>query len=173
MAWRCRVVCRCQHFQGLQGVRVMSPEPHESLSFLCQRRVCGLLLVVAWEPSVAGWSVNSLPLHEISLGDRDVPPGLFRAVVSSVMAEAEVGDQLAVVIRTLPASHTLKSNGVWSKVLMDLNISQCAGFLFILTWVKRVMLSFKECLLSCSDNGKSLTSCEDTKKLTLRGRSVV
>lgn len=83
--------------------------------------------MVAWEPSVAGWSINGLPLHKINLGDRDVPPGLLKAVVSSVMAEAEVGVELAAVIRTLPASHTLKSNEecgyLRSKVLMDLNIS--------------------------------------------------
>lgn len=105
----------------------MSSEPHESFSSLCQRCLCGLLLVVAWEPSVAGWSINGLPLHKINLGDRDVPPGLLKAVVSSVMAEAEVGVELAAVIRTLPASHTLKSNEecgyLRSKVLMDLNIS--------------------------------------------------
>ncbi len=102
-AWTCRV----------SEVRVMSSEPHELLPCLCQSCLCRLLLVVAGKPSSAGWAINRLHHHRISLVGRYVPPSLLGAAVSSVMAQAEVGVVLSVIIKTLPASHTLKYTEKW------------------------------------------------------------
>ena len=110
-------------------IRVVSSEPHELFPCLCQSCVCRLLLVVAGEPSGASWTINSLLYQKIILVDRSVLPGLSSAVVSSIMAQAEVGVLLSAIIRTLPASHTLKYTqkryGLLSRsnVLMELNIS--------------------------------------------------
>lgn len=106
---KCRTILgfgRCQPLQVLRGVRVVSSKPHEWLPCLCQSCLCRLLLVVAGEPSGAGWNINSLLHHKVSVVD--VPPNLFSAAVSCVMAKAEVGVVLSVLFKTLPASHTLK-----------------------------------------------------------------
>lgn len=112
-------------------VGVVPSEPHELLPCLCQRSLCRLLLVVAGEPSGAGWTMNRLLHHKVSLVGRDVPPSLFSAAVGSVLAQAEVGVVLSVIIKTLPASHTLKYTNMIRKrygflssnMVMDLNIS--------------------------------------------------
>lgn len=93
----------------------MASEPHELFPCLCQSCLCRLLLVVAGEPSGASWTINSLLHHEISLVVCDVPPSLLSAVVSSIVAQAEVGVVLSVIIETLPASHALKNTNMIRK----------------------------------------------------------
>ncbi len=164
---RCWVVGSCQHLQLIRVDRVISSKPHELFACLCQSCLCRLLLVVTWEPSGAGWTIDGLLRLKMSLVDADVSR-LISAVCCSIMAQAEVGVLLAVVIRTLPASHTLKQTSTmrikdkglhfqrWSGDNVNISLFPC-----ILTWVKTEMLSFKARLLSWSENGNSLDSCQD------------
>lgn len=87
----------------------MSPEPHELFPRPCQSCLCRLQLVVVGEAPGGAWPINGPLGHKIPLVDRGVVPGLgSSAALGAIVAQAEVGVVLPLIIEALPESHALK-----------------------------------------------------------------
>lgn len=69
--------------------------------------LCGLLLVVAGEPPVAGRNIGGPLRCKVSLVDRDAPLSRLGAAVSAKVAQ-QVGVLLSVMMKELPAPDTLE-----------------------------------------------------------------